>query len=798
MSEVKNKSEHQNNSATPVQAPKEASSLGETEYVDARASTFQFIQLQAAADDKGNKSSLTQLQSKAYSFTGASRIAQLQLASSNRTPIGQAPSIQLKKNETGLPDNLKSGMESLSGLSLNDVKVHRNSDKPAQLQAHAYAQGTNIHLGPGQEKHLPHELAHVVQQKEGRVKPTVQMKGNTNVNDDPSLEKEADVMGAKALAATAANKNLTIQKKEQLISRVIQRAGETKIWEDVHPEAAKDPTCKNHQPIWRKIQNSPGQAPTTPVDSQPPVAPETSAAPSVPVAASPVSSADPQATAATPVPAVAPSNPLVTATITPASVAPATSNPSNTFTDAEKEELMAKLDKMDQDKDSVIDGMGIDEDVNFAAESSTVTSDSQITYKQGTDANGDGIEYGLDGKEIKKGEDNMPAAIAGTFGSVASAYALFIHAANFAKEWKGVDKLDKDTADSAAGLLEEAGGLAGNIAGTVENFEGNPGVGKDVAKEAGLASTVGMGFADSLGALRDGVKTIYKIYETYKELKSEVKTSKQEKIQSSIEIIQGLLSSASKTVKTISEISNYLNQGSAGLATAVPGIGAVISGVDIALGIYNLLNSRKSALAMQNILKNTTTPVNEEDKKVLEYLKKKNEDEVKDIAVNIGFDFTSFIGSIAQCIPEATSQIAGLSLKLIAGGGKLVMSIFKSAKSAINNAANDIAGGKERGTVMTFLSEKLGNAEESDAQIMARNKEVVTYIASEFKSLNLSISDVVEADKKEGDLQKGKGRLDTIIEAAGTPPQSFYRKVYTTGGNEGFHEGMTLIYKNLS
>jgi hypothetical protein len=307
-----------------------------------------------------------------------------------------------------------------------------------------------------------------------------------------------------------------------------------------------------------------------------------------------------------------------------------------------------------------------------------------------------------------------------------------------------------------------------------------------------------MGFADSLGALRDGVKTIYKIYETYKELKSEVKTSKQEKIQSSIEIIQGLLSSASKTVKTISEISNYLNQGSAGLATAVPGIGAVISGVDIALGIYNLLNSRKSALAMQNILKNTTTPVNEEDKKVLEYLKKKNEDEVKDIAVNIGFDFTSFIGSIAQCIPEATSQIAGLSLKLIAGGGKLVMSIFKSAKSAINNAANDIAGGKERGTVMTFLSEKLGNAEESDAQIMARNKEVVTYIASEFKSLNLSISDVVEADKKEGDLQKGKGRLDTIIEAAGTPPQSFYRKVYTTGGNEGFHEGMTLIYKNLS
>lgn len=35
-----------------------------------------------------------------------------------------------------------------------------------------YSQGTDIHIGPGQEKHLPHEAWHVVQQKQGRVKPT--------------------------------------------------------------------------------------------------------------------------------------------------------------------------------------------------------------------------------------------------------------------------------------------------------------------------------------------------------------------------------------------------------------------------------------------------------------------------------------------------------------------------------------------------------------------------------------------------------------------------------------------------
>ena len=103
------------------------------------------------------------------------------------------------ENKTGLPDNLKSGIENLSGLEISDVKVNYNSSKPAQLNAHAFAQGTDIHVAPGQEKHLPHEAWHTVQQKQGRVNPTVQMKKNVPVNDDPSLENEADVMGAKAM-----------------------------------------------------------------------------------------------------------------------------------------------------------------------------------------------------------------------------------------------------------------------------------------------------------------------------------------------------------------------------------------------------------------------------------------------------------------------------------------------------------------------------------------------------------------------------------------------------------------------
>ncbi|MEX8520837.1 MAG: DUF4157 domain-containing protein, partial [Leptothrix sp. (in: b-proteobacteria)] len=102
-----------------------------------------------------------------------------------------------RPNRTGLPDTLKSGIESLSGLSMDHVKVHYNSSQPAQLNALAYAQGRDIHVAPGQEKHLPHEAWHVVQQAQGRVKPTMQMAGGVRVNDDVGLEREADLMGGR-------------------------------------------------------------------------------------------------------------------------------------------------------------------------------------------------------------------------------------------------------------------------------------------------------------------------------------------------------------------------------------------------------------------------------------------------------------------------------------------------------------------------------------------------------------------------------------------------------------------------
>ncbi len=131
--------------------------------------------------------------------------------------------IQRKEIEGGLPTELRLGIESLSGYAMDDVRVHYNSDKPTPLNADAYAQGTDIHLAQGQEKHLPHEAWHVVQQKQGRVTADIQMKGDINVNNDEALEKEADKMGAMALGQK--QKPTQLKKRIANTTKTVQKVG---------------------------------------------------------------------------------------------------------------------------------------------------------------------------------------------------------------------------------------------------------------------------------------------------------------------------------------------------------------------------------------------------------------------------------------------------------------------------------------------------------------------------------------------------------------------------------------------
>jgi hypothetical protein len=114
------------------------------------------------------------------------------------------PPAQLKQSSGGMPTDLVQGFAASTGHDLSDVNVVRNSDKPAQVGALAYAQGNDIHLAAGQDQHLAHEAAHIVQQREGRVQANTEVNGKP-VNTQQSLESEADTMGAKAMQMKAAH-----------------------------------------------------------------------------------------------------------------------------------------------------------------------------------------------------------------------------------------------------------------------------------------------------------------------------------------------------------------------------------------------------------------------------------------------------------------------------------------------------------------------------------------------------------------------------------------------------------------
>jgi hypothetical protein len=126
-----------------------------------------------------------------------------------QTKMAQGAEVSSSAGSAGssaeMPANVQAKMEDTMGADFSGVNIHKDSDKATNVGALAYAQGNDVHFAPGQFKPestkgqelIGHELAHVVQQREGRVQSTMQKKG-MNINNDPSLEREADQLGAKA------------------------------------------------------------------------------------------------------------------------------------------------------------------------------------------------------------------------------------------------------------------------------------------------------------------------------------------------------------------------------------------------------------------------------------------------------------------------------------------------------------------------------------------------------------------------------------------------------------------------
>jgi hypothetical protein len=135
--------------------------------------------------------------------------------------------------------NLVSNMEQLSGMSLSDVQIHENSNEPQKVGALAFAQGNDVHLGPGQQEHLGHELAHVVQQKQGKVEAINKVSGGVPLNDDPKLEKEADLMGGQAMQMKTENN--THLETSSISEGIIQREEDMSSMEET-PDSSMEET----------------------------------------------------------------------------------------------------------------------------------------------------------------------------------------------------------------------------------------------------------------------------------------------------------------------------------------------------------------------------------------------------------------------------------------------------------------------------------------------------------------------------------------------------------------------------
>jgi hypothetical protein len=216
MKVTKNKDEEQQSLAVGNEMAAPVAENLETEHLDNSPEAIEARKLQDVADNSSEA-----LEMQAYQ------------ENINYNDADDAPNAE-KKNTTGIPDNIKDGIEQLSGISLDDVTVHYNSSKPAEVGADAYAEGTDVYIGPGQEEHLPHELWHVIQQKQGKVKATTKVNGK-NVDDRESMEDDATKEGGKALKMKKQDKDSS----EEVLdtsplngSKTVQR--KIKIGDDVY------------------------------------------------------------------------------------------------------------------------------------------------------------------------------------------------------------------------------------------------------------------------------------------------------------------------------------------------------------------------------------------------------------------------------------------------------------------------------------------------------------------------------------------------------------------------------------
>jgi len=105
---------------------------------------------------------------------------------------------------TALPQALLAKMEGAFGADFSQVRVHVGP-QASRIGAIAFTTGNDIYFAPGRyqpestigQQLLGHELAHVIQQRQGRVRAS---SSGVSIVQDRALEAEADRLGARAAA----------------------------------------------------------------------------------------------------------------------------------------------------------------------------------------------------------------------------------------------------------------------------------------------------------------------------------------------------------------------------------------------------------------------------------------------------------------------------------------------------------------------------------------------------------------------------------------------------------------------
>lgn len=121
-------------------------------------------------------------------------------------PVERKPFV----HTNGIPDSVAAQMQTVFSIDVSSVNVVQNSAAATAAGALAFAAGNTIHFAPGQfspttpqgQQLLGHELAHIVQQQEGRVQASGEMNGMA-INADQRLEAEADHLAMLASNASA-------------------------------------------------------------------------------------------------------------------------------------------------------------------------------------------------------------------------------------------------------------------------------------------------------------------------------------------------------------------------------------------------------------------------------------------------------------------------------------------------------------------------------------------------------------------------------------------------------------------